>query len=51
MLIDAKTLRKLEGIERQYMGFRFEKVADVALKVCEAREHFRREPATDDVTW
>jgi alpha-mannosidase len=51
MLIDAKTLRKLERIERQYLALRFEKVADVPLEVFETREHLRQVPATGDVTW
>jgi alpha-mannosidase len=52
MLIDAKTLRKIERIERQYLALRFEEVVEVPMEFHETTEHLRRVPeAADGGAW
>ena len=52
MLADTRTLAKLEKIEQRCDALRFEKVADVAVEMCQTKEHFRQEPpAASGLSW
>jgi len=44
MLIDKKTLQKLEHLEREYGTLRFESIGEIPMEFWETREHFRSEP-------
>ena len=44
MLTENKILTKLKRISQRYDQLRFEKIADIPMKLFETREHFRRPP-------
>jgi len=51
MITDKRTLAKFGKLEEQYTALRFGKIADVPAEMCEAREHFRVEPADAKLKW